>query len=466
MAIQKNSRQNPIMDPLDITSLKDFFAQGTTKPIPFRKTQLRLLLSLLNQYESKLIDALYADLGKSPFEAYATEIGLLKEEIKRHLRQLKNWSKPEKVLTPITSFPASSYIESVPYGVSLIISPWNYPVQLTLLPLVGAMSAGNCALIKPSEYTPHTARVLDELINNNFNPNYLRLVQGDAKTSHQLLKQPFDFIFFTGSTQVGKVIQKAAAEQLIPTVLELGGKSPCIVDQSANIKQAARRIMWGKTINAGQTCIAPDYLLVHESIKEQLTDALRQAVKEFFGSQPLKNKEYPKIVQQPQYERLKNLLEEGTTIWGGTYDDASLKIEPTLISLPNTNYTLMQEEIFGPILPVISFKTTSEALEIIHKNPKPLAMYIFSKRKSFVNEIKEKVLCGGITINDTLMQFTNANLPFGGAGPSGIGAYHGKQSFITFSHQRGVMKRGTWLDIPLRYPPFGKKLRLIKMILK
>lgn len=466
MAIQKNSRQNPIMDLLDITSLKDFFAQGNTKPIPFRKTQLKLLLSLLNQYESRLVDALYADLGKSPFEAYATEIGLLKEEIKRHLRQLKNWSKPEKVLTPITSFPASSYIESVPYGVSLIISPWNYPVQLTLLPLVGAMSAGNCALIKPSEYTPHTARVLDELINKNFNPNYLRLVQGDAKTSQQLLKQPFDFIFFTGSTQVGKVIQKAAAEQLIPTVLELGGKSPCIVDQSANIKQAARRIMWGKTINAGQTCIAPDYLLVHESIKEQLTEALQQAVKEFFGSQPLKNKEYPKIIQQPQYERLKNLLEEGTTIWGGTYDDESLKIEPTLISLPDTNYTLMQEEIFGPILPVLSFKNTSEALEIIHKNPKPLAMYIFSKRKSFVNEIKDNVLCGGITINDTLMQFTNANLPFGGAGPSGIGAYHGKHSFITFSHQRAVMKRGTWLDIPLRYPPFGNKLKLIKMILK
>ena len=454
------------MDQIDITSLKVFFAKGETKSVSFRKTQLKLLLSLINQYESKILDALYADLGKSPFEAYATEIGLLKEEINRHIKQLKSWSKPEKVLTPITSFPASSYIESVPYGVSLIISPWNYPVQLTLLPLVGAISAGNCALVKPSEYTPNTTQVLDELINTNFNPNYIRLVQGDAKTSQQLLKQPFDFIFFTGSSSVGKVIQKAAAEQLIPTVLELGGKSPCIVDQSADIKQAARRIMWGKTINAGQTCIAPDYLLVHESIKEKLIKDLQQTVQDFFGANILENEAYPKIVQQPQYERLKKLLQEGNIIWGGGFDDKNLKIEPTLLALHDTESILMQEEIFGPLLPILTFKTTAEALEIIHKNPKPLSMYIFSKRKNFVNEIKNNVLCGGITINDTLMQFTNANLPFGGAGPSGIGSYHGKQSFITFSHQRGVMKRGTWLDIPLRYPPFGNKLKLLKMILK
>lgn len=454
------------MDQIDITSLKDFFAKGETKSVSFRKTQLKLLLSLLNQYESRILDALYADLGKSPFEAYATEIGLLKEEIKRHIKHVKNWSKPEKVLTPITSFPASSYIESVPYGVSLIISPWNYPVQLTLLPLVGAISAGNCALIKPSEYTPNTAQVLDELINKNFNPNYIRLVQGDAKTSQQLLKQPFDFIFFTGSTIVGKVIQKAAAEQLIPTVLELGGKSPCIVDESADIKQAARRIMWGKTINAGQTCIAPDYLLVHESIKEALVQNMKQAVQAFYGNNILENQEYPKIVQQAQYERLTTLMQQGKIIWGGGFDAKNLKIEPTLIELHDTENTLMQEEIFGPLLPILTYKTAKEALEIIHKNPKPLSMYIFSKRKNFIKEIKENVLCGGITINDTLMQFTNANLPFGGAGPSGIGAYHGKQSFITFSHQRAVMKRGTWLDIPLRYPPYGNKLNLLKMLLK
>ena len=454
------------MDQVDITSLKEFFAKGETKSISFRKRQLKLLLSLLNQYESRILDALYADLGKSPFEAYATEIGLLKEEIRRHHKHLKSWSKPEKVLTPITSFPASSYIEPMPYGVSLIISPWNYPVQLSLLPLVGAISAGNCALIKPSEYTPNTALVLDELINTNFNSNYIRLVQGDAKTSQQLLKQPFDFIFFTGSTNVGKLIQKAAAEQLIPTVLELGGKSPCVVDESAGINQAARRIMWGTTINAGQTCIAPDYLLVHENIKEALIQNMQQAVQGFYGNNILENQEYPKIVQRPQYERLKQLLQEGKTIWGGSYDDKSLKIEPTLIALHNTENTLMQEEIFGPLLPMLTYKTAKEALEIIHKNPKPLSMYIFSKRKSFIKEIKENVLCGGITINDTLMQFTNANLPFGGAGPSGIGAYHGRQSFITFSHQRGVMKRGTWLDVPLRYPPFGNKLKLIKMLLK
>lgn len=454
------------MDQIDITTLKEFFAKGETKSVSFRKAQLKLLLSLINQYESRLLEALYADLGKSPFEAYATEIGLLKEEVKRHLKHIKEWSKAEKVSTPITAFPASSYIEAVPFGVCLIISPWNYPVQLTLMPLVAAISAGNCALLKPSEYTPNTTRVLDELINKNFTPNYIRLIQGDAKISQQLLKQPFDFIFFTGSTAVGKVIQKAAAEQLIPTVLELGGKSPCLVDETVDTKQTARRIMWGKTINAGQTCIAPDYLLVHESIKETLSNDLKQAVQDFYGNNILENPEYPKIVQQAQYKRLTKLMREGETIWGGGVDDKSLKIEPTLIALHNTENVLMQEEIFGPLLPILTYNTIAEVLEIIHKNPKPLSMYIFSKRKSFIKKIKENVLCGGITINDTLMHFSNANLPFGGVGSSGIGIYHGKQSFITFSHQLAVMKRGNWLDISFRYPPYGKKINLLKMLLQ
>jgi len=454
------------MDQIDITTLKEFFTKGETKSVSFRKAQLKLLLSLINQYESRLLEALYADLGKSPFEAYATEIGLLKEEVKRHLKHIKEWSKAEKVSTPITAFPASSYIEAVPFGVCLIISPWNYPVQLTLMPLVAAISAGNCALLKPSEYTPNTARVLDELINKNFTPNYIRLIQGDAKISQQLLKQPFDFIFFTGSTAVGKVIQKAAAEQLIPTVLELGGKSPCLVDETVDTKQTARRIMWGKTINAGQTCIAPDYLLVHESIKETLSNDLKQAVQDFYGNNILENPEYPKIVQQAQYKRLTKLMREGETIWGGGVDDKSLKIEPTLIALHNTENVLMQEEIFGPLLPILTYNTIAEVLEIIHKNPKPLSMYIFSKRKSFIKKIKENVLCGGITINDTLMHFSNANLPFGGVGSSGIGIYHGKQSFITFSHQLAVMKRGNWLDISFRYPPYGKKINLLKMLLQ
>lgn len=400
---------------LDITSLKDFFARGETRPVSFRKTQLKLLLALISQYETKLMDALYADLGKSPFEAYATEIGLLKEENKRHLNNLTSWIKPTKVPTPITAFPASSYIEPIPYGVSLIISPWNYPVQLSLLPLVGAISAGNCAFIKPSEYTKNTAGVLDELINKNFNPDYIRLVQGDATTSQQLLKQPFDFIFFTGSTQVGKAVQKAAAEQLIPTVLELGGKSPCVIDESANIKLAAKRIMWGKTVNAGQSCIAPDYLLVHESIKQPLISHLQEAVTGFFGENPIQNDSYPKIVQLPQFERLTKLMEEGKISWGGRSNAKSLKIEPTLIELADTNNKLMQEEIFGPLLPILSWKTPQEALAIINKNPKPLSMYIFSKRNGFIKSMKENVLCGGITINDTLMHFTNANLPFGGA---------------------------------------------------
>lgn len=454
------------MDQIDITSLKIFFASGKTRPIAFRKAQLRQLLKLIVQHETKLTAALYADLGKSPFESYATEIGLLKEEINRHIRQLKNWSEPRRIDTPIAAFPATSAIEPTPYGVSLIISPWNYPVQLALLPLVGAISAGNCAVIKPSEYSKNTSELLHELISSNFDPAYIRIVLGEARTSQQLLKQPFDFIFFTGSKAVGKLVMKAAAEQLIPTVLELGGKSPCIVDESADIKLAAKRILWGKTINAGQTCIAPDYLLVHETVKNQLVGYMQEAADRFFGTNATENDEYPRIIQQPQYERLVQLMQEGNILWGGQKNSDNLKIAPTLIDQLSAEDKLMQEEIFGPLLPVVSYTTTEEAIAIIQKNPKPLSMYIFSKRKRFVSQLKENILCGGITLNDTLMHFTNAGLPFGGSGFSGMGAYHGKHSFDTFSHQRSIMKRGNWLDVPLRYPPFGKKIKFLKMLLK
>ncbi len=453
------------MQNLSIGGLKTYFREGKTRELRFRKEQLRLLLKLVTAYEVRLQEALFNDLGKSAFESYATEIGLLREEIKRHLKNLDQWARPLHVSTPLAAFPASSAIETMPYGVSLIISPWNYPVQLALLPLVGAISAGNCVVIKPSEYSSHTAAVLDEMINNNFDPNYIRLVQGDASTSKQLLAEPFDFIFFTGSTRVGQEVMKAAAKQLIPLVLELGGKSPCIVDQSAKIDLAARRIIWGKTINAGQTCIAPDYVLVHEKVRDSLVEAMKKEIQRQWGNSPITNVEYPKIIGKPQFERLMQLIKGQKILSGGNANAESLKMEPTLIAATSLNETVMQEEIFGPILPIISFSETNQALEIIHQNPKPLAMYIFSGSKTFIKKIKTNVLCGGITINDTIMHFTNAGLPFGGSGSSGLGSYHGKHSFDAFSHQRSVMKRSNWLDLWLRYPPFKSKLSLLKKII-
>lgn len=451
---------------ISISEQKVFFKKGATRDLNFRKSQLKLLQKLLVNYEDQLLEALFKDLGKSPFEAYATEIGLLFVEIKKHLRKLKYWSQPHYISSPLTAFPSKSYVEFIPYGVSLIISPWNYPVQLALAPLIGAISAGNCAVIKPSEYSSNTSAVLEEMINSNFDPDYIRLVQGDAQTSKQLLAEPFDFIFFTGSTHVGKEVMKAAAKQLIPVVLELGGKSPCVVDQTANIEQAARRIIWGKTINAGQTCIAPDYVLVHEKVRDRLVDAMKQEIARQWGTSAITNEDYPKIIGKPQFERLLQLMQEQKILHGGNSSASSLKIEPTLLEPASQAETVMQEEIFGPILPVISFSDIPQALNLIDKNPNPLAMYLFAKDKEFIKTIKSNVLCGGITINDTIMHFSNDEMPFGGAGNSGIGNYHGRYSFEAFSHQRAVMKRGTWLDIDFRYPPFYSKFNLIKKIFR
>jgi aldehyde dehydrogenase (NAD+) len=449
-----------------INGQKEFFKSGATQSLSFRKKQLRLLLKLVIEYEEKLHEALFLDLGKSPFEAYATETGLIREEIKTHIKNLSRWMQPQRVSTPLTAFPAQSFIETMPFGVSLIISPWNYPVQLALSPLIGAISSGNCVVLKPSEYSSHTSAVLDEMINTNFDPDYIRLIQGDANTSKQLLAEPFDFIFFTGSTQVGKEIMKAAAKHLIPVVLELGGKSPCIVDETANPALAARRIIWGKTINAGQTCIAPDYLLVHEKIRDRLLEALQNEITRQWGTSAITNEEYPKIIGNPQFERLLQLLEGQKILSGGNSSAESLKIEPTIIEPALLKETVMQEEIFGPILPMISYSNYSQAIDIINQNPKPLAMYIFSEDKKFIKKFKSNVLSGGITINDTIMHFTNGKLPFGGSGSSGIGSYHGKFSYDAFSHHRGVMKRGNWPDIWLRYAPFKSKLKLIKNIIK
>lgn len=445
---------------------KKFFEQGKTISADFRIEQLRKLRKLILACENDIATALKQDLGKSAFEAYATEIGIVLEELRLFINKTKRWSKPAKVADPLASFPSSSFIFPEPHGVTLIISPWNYPFQLAIAPLVASIAAGNCSIIKPSEISTHTSKIIEKLINDHFEPEFLHVVNGDASVSQQLLQLPFDMIFFTGSPRVGKLIMKAAAELLVPVVLELGGKSPVLVDETVNIDLAAKRIMWGKGINAGQTCIAPDYVLVHHSVHDKLVDAMQEAVVEMYGKDLKKHPDFPRIINRMNVLRMQQLMLGGKIVSGGEIDEAEKYVPLTIITHPNIDSALMQEEIFGPLLPVISYQTTEEAIAFIRQKPKPLAFYVFTNDRKRLKLILTRVSAGGITVNDTIMHFTNGALPFGGAGYSGIGSYHGKAGFAAFSHLKPVMKRATWLDIPLRYPPFGNKLKLIKAILR
>ena len=445
---------------------KKFFEQGKTISADFRIEQLRKLRKLILACENDIATALKQDLGKSAFEAYATEIGIVLEELRLFINKTKRWSKPAKVADPLASFPSSSFIFPEPHGVTLIIAPWNYPFQLAIAPLVASVAAGNCSIIKPSEISTHTSKIIEKLINDHFEPEFLHVVNGDASVSQQLLQLPFDMIFFTGSPRVGKLIMKAAAELLVPVVLELGGKSPVLVDETVNIDLAAKRIMWGKGINAGQTCIAPDYVLVHHSVHDKLVDAMQEAVVEMYGKDLKKHPDFPRIINRMNVLRMQQLMLGGKIVSGGEIDEAEKYVPLTIITHPNIDSALMQEEIFGPLLPVISYQTTEEAIAFIRQKPKPLAFYVFTNDRKRLKLILTRVSAGGITVNDTIMHFTNGALPFGGAGYSGIGSYHGKAGFAAFSHLKPVMKRATWLDIPLRYPPFGNKLKLIKAILR
>lgn len=445
---------------------KKFFEQGKTISADFRIEQLRKLRKLILAYENDIATALKQDLGKSAFEAYATEIGIVLEEIRLFINNTKRWSKAVKVADPLASFPSRSFILPEPHGVTLIIAPWNYPFQLAIAPLVASVAAGNCSIIKPSEISTHTSKIIEKLINDHFEPEFLRVVNGDASVSQQLLQLPFDMIFFTGSPRVGKLVMKAAAELLVPVVLELGGKSPVLVDETVNIDLAAKRIMWGKSINAGQTCIAPDYVLVHHSVHDKLIDAMQKAVEGMYGKDLKKHPDFPRIINGMNVLRMQQLMQGGKIVSGGETDEAEKYVPLTIITHPNTDSALMQEEIFGPLLPVVSYQTTEEAIAFIRQKPKPLAFYVFTNDRKRLKQILTRVSAGGITVNDTIMHFTNGALPFGGAGYSGIGSYHGKAGFAAFSHLKPVMKRATWLDIPLRYPPFGNKLKLIKAILR
>lgn len=440
-----------------------FFSTRQTYDLSFRRKQLKHFRKAVRQREGEIAEALRLDLNKSYQEAWLTEISIVLQEIDLHLSRLSQWSRPEKIASPWYMWPSSSRVVAEPLGVALIMAPWNYPFQLLMNPLIGAISAGCTAVIKPSPYAAHTAKVMAELIAATFEPGYIRLLQGGRQTNQILLEERFDLIFFTGSPDMGRVVMQAAAKNLTPVVLELGGKSPCIVDEQANLRIAARRIAWGKTINAGQTCIAPDYVLVHEDLKDDLTSRIAQEIVRMYGQNVQKSPYYPRIINRRAYDRLWERMKDGRVVFGGQADPDELFIHPTILENISPEAPVMQEEIFGPLLPVLPFRHISEALGFVHDREKPLAFYYFGKNKR-TKEVLKATSSGGACINDTIMHIVNHRVPFGGVGSSGMGKYHGKASFDAFSNQRGVIWSPTWLDLPFRYPPFNGFSRIKKML--
>ena len=447
---------------------KAFFNTHKTKNLKFLKQQLKLLSKNIKNHENELLDALYKDLGKSKVEAYATEIGMLLKSIKLMRKELKNWSKTKQTDTPLYLFPTKSYIKKEPYGTVLIIGPFNYPVQLVFEPLIGAIAAGNTAIVKPSELTPHVAIVIKDIIEDTFDEAYVSVVEGGIEETQTLLSLPFDYMFFTGSEKVGKIVYEAAARKLIPVTLELGGKSPVIVDDTANIKVASERISFGKFTNAGQTCVAPDYILVQRKVKNDLIKALKKTITEFYGENIEKSPDFGRIVNQKHFNRLNDLIQihKDNVVFGGNSSKEDLYIEPTLLDNITNDNKIMKEEIFGPILPIITYDNFDEVLEIIQSKSKPLSLYLFSEDENMTHRVVEELSFGGGAINDTLMHLANPNLPFGGVGSSGIGQYHGKYSFDTFSHMKSYTFKSTRLESSLFFPPYKGKFKYIKTFFK
>lgn len=452
---------------LILTRQQLFFRSGATRSAEVRIQRLTRLKQAIQKYETRLTKALYQDLGKSEFESYTTEIGFMLDSITHTIRKISKWMKPTKVKTQVALLGSKSFIIPEPYGAVLIIGPFNYPFQLLIEPLVGAIAAGNTAVLKASEHTPAVSAVVRELIGEVFEPEYVQVVEGAKDTTTALIHAPFDYIFFTGSVPVGKIVMQAAAQNLVPVTLELGGKSPVIVDEQADIQVAAERIIWGKLLNTGQTCIAPDYLLVHERVKQPLIEALKGAIAAFFGTDIQNNKDYGRIVNHSHFKRLTTLIERDRekVIYGGASDEEHRFIEPTLIDALWDAAT-MEDEIFGPILPIISYSHLDEAIAQIVKRPKPLALYLFTSNKDVQDKVLTEVSFGGGCINDTITHVANPRLPFGGVGHSGIGSYHGRYSFETFSHMKSILKKSTRINPPVLYPPYDNKLKLIKRLLK
>lgn len=431
-----------------------------------RKEKLKKFSHVISLHENDIIEALHKDFGKPAFEAYLTEINVVQSDLKDTIKNIHAWAKPKKVRASILNFPSSDYIYTEPYGKTLIISPWNYPFQLAICPLIAAYAAGNSIVLKPSELTPHTSSLISKIIRETFDVKEVVAVLGDAEIAKSQLAKRWDYIFFTGSPAVGKEIAKAAAGNLTPVTLELGGKNPCIIDKNANLQIAAKRIVWGKFINAGQTCIAPDYLLIHKGVKTKFIRLLQQEIINAYGEDPRLSPDFTRIINKKHFFRLVGMIDEAKTITGGIHDEESLYIAPTLIDEPSFDSAIMKDEIFGPLLPLISYENESDLEKIISKYEKPLSLYVFTDDKAFAERAIRKFSFGGGCINDTVVHFSNKRLPFGGVGNSGMGAYHGKKSYDTFSHQKAIVKKATWLDIPLRYAPYGNKLKLIRKLLK
>lgn len=447
-----------------VAAQNDFFATQKTKDVAFRKKYLKKLQREIIVQEDAICDALYADFKKPKFESLATETQLALAELTYAIKNIESWSEPKRVSGAWSNFPSKEWIQAEPYGKVLIIAPWNYPFMLAISPLIGALAAGNTAILKPSEFSVHTSKMISQIIKKVFPPEYVTVVEGGVEVSQQLLAEKWEYIFFTGSTHVGKIVYQSAAEHLTPVTLELSGKNPCIVDETASIALAAKRIAWGKFINAGQTCIAPDYILVHKNVKDALVDGLKKYITKFYGEVMEASNDFARIATDKHYKELKAMLEGQKVLIGGDFTDNDRYVAPTLVDEPKLNSKIMEGEIFGPILPLISYTDESELHQYISKYPNPLAFYVFSNDKKFQERLMSRYSFGGGTINDTVVHISNKNLPFGGVGQSGIGGYHGKHSFDLFSHHKSIVKRGTWIDVPLRYAPYTISMDMIKRI--
>ena len=451
-----------------LESQRKFFLSGATLPVKFRINMLKRLYNTVKKYETEICDALTADLGKSDFEGFMCEVGLTLTEISYMIRHTKRFAKEHTVYTPLAQFASRSYKKPCPYGNTLIMSPWNYPFLLTIDPLADAIAAGNTAIVKPSAYSPATSEIIKKIINECFDEHYVAVVTGGRKENAQLLEKKFDFVFFTGSQNVGKEVLRHTAETLTPAVLELGGKSPCIVDSTAKLKLAAKRIVFGKYLNCGQTCVAPDYILCHKSVKEQFVKEVCEQIKKQYGENPLSNPDYGKIINQKHFERLCGLIDFEKVVIGGEANDKTLKIAPTVMDNVTLDDAVMQEEIFGPIMPILTFDSFDEIYSLLGSSPKPLALYLFSEDKKRIKEVTSRISYGGGCVNDTIIHLATSEMGFGGVGESGMGAYHGKEGFDVFSHTKSIVDKKTWMDLPMRYQPYNRGLfgKLLHLFLR
>ncbi|MED0965087.1 aldehyde dehydrogenase [Bacillus paramycoides] len=449
-----------------VNKQKEYFYKGHTRSVEIRKSNLQKLYDGIQRFEDEIFQALKIDLNKSIHESFTTEIGYVLKEISFQMQHISSWSKPKRVRTALTHFGSKGKIVPEPYGVTLIIAPWNYPFQLAIAPLVGALAAGNTVILKPSELTPNVSKVLVKMLEELFTEELVAVVEGGVEESTALLKEPFDYIFFTGSVGVGKVVMEAAAKNLTPLTLELGGKSPCIVHKDAKLDVTARRIVWGKFLNAGQTCVAPDYMYVHSSVKEQLIKALRHEIAEQYGKDALQNDSYVRIVSERHFERLCTFLQDGNPVIGGNYKKETLHIEPTVLTNVTWQDSVMEDEIFGPILPILEYDKIEDVIETIQQHPKPLALYVFSEDKGVQEKVTRNISYGGGCINDVVYHLATPYLPFGGVGSSGLGGYHGKESFRTFSHYKSILSQSTAFDMKIRYSSTKSALKFIRKLLK